>query len=631
VIEFPRGNNNVEGCNALVEDVPLGARMLAAMANANRLRVWNDPIKRKEKLEVSLSLKQSVWFTKEGIVPSSSSSSSSSASPSATSSSSAETGGSGSRPQTGASSSSSSAAAGPPKKERRRVVYTPANSVSASIVYQGRNRHVYAVASGIIQLPHGNAISEGVTVFPVGHHWVCLALLCAGTPISELPSHMHADLDKEQMDKAIEFANTFWSTSSTQERWGKVETEGLRAMLREIFDDRALAEGGGGDRVSKKDAKDGLTDGKDGVDDDDDDDEDEDEEEHGTGGGNGSDSGSDSGSDRGSSDYGYGAAPGAAATAGMVAEFQGGFDSASDYRGSPLAILREDPGLWKMGGREPARVREAAAGVAAVATAAVEAVEAPLNGAKKKMEMSLGLGRALMEWSESLSEAGRDMAALMGLQAVVMCILGVHRRNVLAGAEETTTAAAAAAIVGEASSSPAGEEVIAAAGDNGGVALSAGQQQTTAGVGEIREDAPTPEGGMAAAAVDGAERGRSDDRFVYGDLARLEAEIFAATGVEDALLHLCPGGHGGGASGAGKGGVGAAAQKSSVLRGVPWLGFLDENGAGRAVGDVEGRLLVWRPPAVVAEALDADLDADPTGWLSDFGVGGIDGGGGDGD
>lgn len=36
VIEFPRGNNNVEGCNSLVEDVPLGARMLAAMANANR-------------------------------------------------------------------------------------------------------------------------------------------------------------------------------------------------------------------------------------------------------------------------------------------------------------------------------------------------------------------------------------------------------------------------------------------------------------------------------------------------------------------------------------------------------------------------------------------------------------------
>ncbi|CAM9450741.1 unnamed protein product, partial [Ectocarpus sp. 8 AP-2014] len=637
VIEFPRGNNNVEGCNSLVEDVPLGARMLAAMANANRaggrkLRVWNDPIKRKEKLEVSLSLKQSVWFTKEGILPSSSSSSSSSASPSATSSTAAaETGGSGSRPQSGAAAVAAAAAAGPPKKERRRVVYTPANSVSASIVYQGRNRHVYAVASGIIQLPHGNAISEGVTVFPVGHHWVCLALLCAGTPISELPSHMHADLDKEQMDKAIEFANTFWSTSSTQERWRKVDAEGLRAMLREIFDDRALADcGGGGGGVSKKDAKDGLADGKDEVvddEDDHDDDEDEDEDEHGTKGG-----GNDSGG--GSSGYGYGSAPGSAATAGMVAEFQGGFDSASDYRGSPLAILREDPGLWKLGEREPARVREAAAGIgaAAAAAAAVEAVEGPLNGAKKeKMEMSPGLGQALMEWSESLGEAGRDMAALMGLQAVVMCILGVHRRNVLAGVEETP--AAAAAIVGEASSFPAGEEAIAAAGNNGGIVLSAGEQQTAAVVGESRDDAPTPEGGVvaAAAAGDGAARGQPDDGFVYGDLARLEAEIFAATGVEDALLHLGPGGYGGGASGAGKGGVDAAAKKSSVLRGVPWLSFLDDDGDGDgAVGDVEGRLLVWRPPPVVAEALDADLDADPTGWLSGFGGGGIDGGGGGG-
>lgn len=80
-------------------------------------------------------------------------------------------------------------------KENLSVTPSPP---SLPAFFQGRNRHVYAVASGIIQLPHGNAISEGVTVFPVGHHWVCLALLCAGTPISELPSHMHADLDKEQ-------------------------------------------------------------------------------------------------------------------------------------------------------------------------------------------------------------------------------------------------------------------------------------------------------------------------------------------------------------------------------------------------------------------------------------------------
>ncbi|CAN0158209.1 unnamed protein product, partial [Ectocarpus fasciculatus] len=113
------------------------------------------------------------------------------------------------------------------------------------------------------------------------------------------------------------------------------------------------------------------------------------------------------------------------------------------------------------------------------------------------MEMSPVLGRALVGWSESLAEAGRDMASLMGLQAVVMCILGVHRRNVLAGVEETAAAAAAAAIVGEASSSAAGEEGsgIAAVGDDGGIALSAGQQQTAVGVGESGDDAATPGGG----------------------------------------------------------------------------------------------------------------------------------------
>lgn len=36
LIEFARGDNNVGDCGSLVEDVPLGARMLVAMAKANR-------------------------------------------------------------------------------------------------------------------------------------------------------------------------------------------------------------------------------------------------------------------------------------------------------------------------------------------------------------------------------------------------------------------------------------------------------------------------------------------------------------------------------------------------------------------------------------------------------------------
>lgn len=57
---------------------------------------------------------------------------------------------------------------------------------------------MYAVASGVIELPQGNAISEGVTVFPVGHHWLYLALLCSGATVSDLPNSMSPGLDEKQ-------------------------------------------------------------------------------------------------------------------------------------------------------------------------------------------------------------------------------------------------------------------------------------------------------------------------------------------------------------------------------------------------------------------------------------------------
>lgn len=38
VIKFARGDNHVGECSSLVEDIPLGARLLAAMANVNRER-----------------------------------------------------------------------------------------------------------------------------------------------------------------------------------------------------------------------------------------------------------------------------------------------------------------------------------------------------------------------------------------------------------------------------------------------------------------------------------------------------------------------------------------------------------------------------------------------------------------
>ncbi|CAM9878331.1 unnamed protein product, partial [Scytosiphon promiscuus] len=102
-----------------------------------------------------------------------------------------------------------------------------------------------------------------------------------------------------------------------------------------------------------------------------------------------------------------------------------------------------------------------------------------------------------------------------------------------------------------------------------------------------------------------AEEAR-EDVFVFGDVVRLEAEIFAATGIEGALSVDRTAGL------KGVKGVDPAARVSSVLRGVPWLTFVGDESDG-----VEGGgLLVWRPPPVVAEALDRD--AHPTAWLSSF-------------
>lgn len=48
-------------------------------------------------------------------------------------------------------------------------------------------------------------------------------------------------------------------------------------------------------------------------------------------------------------------------------------------------------------------------------------------------KMSPELGRALVEWSGRLKEAGREMASLMALQALVMGVMNVHRQNARAG------------------------------------------------------------------------------------------------------------------------------------------------------------------------------------------------------
>lgn len=249
-----------------------------------------------------------------------------------------------------------------------------------------------------------------------------------------------------------------------------------------------------------------------------------------------------------------------------------GFADPADYKGSPLASLKADPGLWEGGDREPAAVRQAAraVGEAAAAGAAVAAgkktyvsierletttpaVAEVETGSSEPGKPCMGtaqvrpeVGKALMAWSGALHEAGRPMAALMPVQAVVMGIMIAHRRNVLAGCEEMAA---------------------------------------------VTPDA-TGDGGVAGNAV-------------FGSMSRLDADFFAATGVEDAIFKSATLAFGKDSSPSGEGSDPSGV--SSVLRGVPWLSVRDDGG------------LVWQPPAVVAEALDADLD-DPTAWLA--GVGG---------
>lgn len=247
-----------------------------------------------------------------------------------------------------------------------------------------------------------------------------------------------------------------------------------------------------------------------------------------------------------------------------------GFTDPSDYRGSPLASLKADPGLWEGGERQPAAVRQAARAVGEAAAAAsavaagkktsvniegvgatgaagadVETGSSETGRSHTAMQMSPEIGKALMVWSETLREAGRPMAALMAVQAVVMGIMSIHRRHVLAGGEEVPDAA-----------------------------------HGLTGDGEVVGD------------------------IVFGNLTRLNAEMFAVTGVEDVIFRSATLTFGKQFSTSSEGsdpnGV------SSVLRGVPWLSVRDDGG------------LVWQPPAVVAEALDADLD-DPTGWLAGLG------------
>ena len=89
-----------------------------------KLKVWSDPITRTEKVEVALSLKQSVWLPQEMASTSPSTSVDG-------------RGGGGGRSRTSdgsgvSSSSSSSASAG----RKRGYVFAPPYSVAASVVYQ---------------------------------------------------------------------------------------------------------------------------------------------------------------------------------------------------------------------------------------------------------------------------------------------------------------------------------------------------------------------------------------------------------------------------------------------------------------------------------------------------------------
>lgn len=207
------------------------------------------------------------------------------------------------------------------------------------------------------------------------------------------------------------------------------------------------------------------------------------------------------------------------------------FEEPSGFKGSPLAALKADPALWTSGDREPEAVRKAAAAVGKAAAnvkhrRSKRALVPPWAAAgsapgkdgtqrraeQEKLKMDKKLGETLVRWSETLHDAGRPMASLMAVQAAVMGIMSVHRRNALVGGRKGESRAAT--------------------------------EQNGAGV----------------------PGGNAPDVFVYGNLELLENELLKATGTNSLITKAARR-----AFGDAYGGALDPSGISSVLRGVPFL------------------------------------------------------------
>lgn len=279
--------------------------------------------------------------------------------------------------------------------------------------------------------------------------------------------------------------------------------------------------------------------------------------------------------------------------------------------GSPLSMLRLGDDMW--GGADKVQaVRAAEAQVGEAARkAAAKRTHAEARRVREKQAMEDGenddgggkwvgseneesqevikmdpeVGKALMNWSNSLRAAGRPMAGCLALQAVVLGILNAHRQTCLLRPRphESSSNASSAHI--------AGSNARTGAGDGFGATV----------------------GGAAGGGTDtfpACER--------YGTFDRLCVEFREATGRAATLSEWW-------------------AQSltdnpdytlRAFLDGIPWL-TRDEDLA-------PGGLYLWTPPVEVALALDGAADdvgrrqasygsRSPTAWLSGLGWTGIDG------
>ena len=132
-----------EGEGVVIDDIPLGVRLINSYRSANNDKIMRVP----EKFKVISPI--TAWKTVPGLSP-------------------------------------NGTIVGSPIM----VVYLPKHSVSAVVIHQG-SQAMYAVAytSLIVGVTERNVVMSGVTILPPGYLWLCIAISCLGCDVDDILSY----------------------------------------------------------------------------------------------------------------------------------------------------------------------------------------------------------------------------------------------------------------------------------------------------------------------------------------------------------------------------------------------------------------------------------------------------------